>query len=188
MNVAEQVHLLFQVTAEQFDGARRSHSSWNRCLFSSRDSSGGSTPRHSLSDALPWENSTGGETPVSQEAGRICCPPPPPPQAHPCHCVALLINKGLLLLMNFCQLWLCVQRTAVCVHHTNARGHSSAAVQQVVPLPVIWGKCVRPEVRAALCSQPGHLSAFVPVTSSAQAPTKREIVNSPERPSVEIRA
>lgn len=53
---------------------------------------------------------------------------------------------------------------------------------------VIWRKCVRPEVRPALCSHAGHLSAFVPVTSSAQAPTKREIVNSPERPSEEIRA
>lgn len=53
---------------------------------------------------------------------------------------------------------------------------------------VIWGKCVRPEVGASLCCQPGHLSAFVPVTSSAQAPTKREIVNSPKRPSEEIRA
>ncbi|CAL8267914.1 unnamed protein product [Lota lota] len=41
----------------------------------------------------------------------------------------------------------------------------------------------------ALCSGPGRLSsAFVAVTSSAQAPAKREIVNSPERPSVEIRA
>lgn len=68
----------------------------------------------------------------------------------------------------------------------NVQGDPGAAVQQVVRY--LREMCVCPEVRVALCSQPGHLSAFVPVTSSAQAPTKREIVNSPERPSGEIRA
>lgn len=55
------------------DGARRSHSSWNHRPFSSCESSGkegeGSTPRCSLSDALPLENSTRGETPSPRKQG-----------------------------------------------------------------------------------------------------------------------
>lgn len=147
---------------------------------------GGSTLRCSLSDALPLENSTRGETPSPRKQGASAGSPlsHSPATASPPWLIRVYYwwwisaNSDIA----FCARW------RVCIHHTNARGHSSAAVQQVVPLPVIWGKCVRPEVRAALCSQPGHLSAFVPVTSSAQAPAKREIVNSPERPSVEIRA
>lgn len=49
-------------------------------------------------------------------------------------------------------------------HHINAL-HRDTLVLLSNKSSVICGKCVRPEVRAALCSQPGHLSSFVPVTS-----------------------